>query len=68
MSLFGSKNKRLSQLEEANRILSQRNKNLKRLCAEKDAHFMGLMADGLRHGSSLAAKYMADRKKFKHGK
>lgn len=68
MGLFGSKNKRLSQLEAANKMLLQRNKNLERLCAEKDSFFMELMADGLRHGSSLAAKHMSDRKKYKHGR
>ena len=29
---------------------------------------MELMADGLRHGSSLAAKHMSDREKYKQGK
>ena len=36
---------------------------LRRLCDEKDAYFMELMADGLRHGSKLAAKHMSGRKK-----
>ena len=41
---------------------------LRRLCDEKDSYFMELMADGLRHGSKLAAKHMSDRKKYVNGK
>ena len=51
---FGSKSKRIKELEE--------------LCDVKDSFFMELMADGLRHGSSLAGKHMAERKKYKNGK
>lgn len=29
---------------------------------------MEMISDGLRHGSSLAAKHMSDRKKYKKGK
>lgn len=56
MGLFGlgSKKKRIKELED--------------LCDVKDSYFMELMSDGLRHGSSLAAKHMADRKKYKNGK
>lgn len=62
MGLFGFKKK------GDNRILRDRIKQLEDLCEEKDSFFMELMSDGLRHGSSLAAKHMSDRKKFKHGK
>lgn len=56
MGLFGlgSKSKRIKELED--------------LCEEKDSYFMELMADALRHGSPLAGKHMADRKKYKNGK
>ena len=48
--------------------LMKDNRRLRKLCAEKDSYFMELMSDGMRHGSPLAAKHMADRKKFLHGK
>ncbi len=67
--LFGSKDKqRILQLEKENRTNRKRIKQLEDLCEEKDSFFMQLMSDGLRHGSPLAAKHMADRKKYKHGK
>lgn len=43
-------------------------KELEDLCEEKDEFFKELMADGLKHKSSLAAKHMADRKKYLNGK
>lgn len=46
----------------------KRIKQLERLCYEKDAHFSSLMSDGLRHGSSLAGKYMNDKKQYKEKK
>ncbi len=62
LGLFGSRQKR--------KIISleKRVKFLEKLCEEKDAYFMELMSDGLRHGSPLAAKHMSDRRKYKHGK
>lgn len=69
MGFFDSKDKkRIKLLEIENRTNRKRIKQLENLCAEKDSFFMELMADGLRHGSSLAAKHMSDRKKYKHGK
>jgi len=62
MGLFDSKLKK-ELLESKARI-----KELENLCEEKDDFFKELMADGLRHNSSLAAKHMADRKKFLNGK
>lgn len=41
----------------ANRVL-----DLEGLCEEKDAYFAETIADGLRHGSPLAGKHMADRR------
>ena len=55
-------------LERENRELKERNRQLKNLCEEKDSFFIELMSDALRHGSSVAAKHMADRKKYLHGK
>lgn len=37
---------------------------LEDLCDEKDAYFQEMISDGLRHGSSLAGKHMADRKQY----
>lgn len=69
MGLFESKSKkRISQLESKNLEQLNRIKQLEKLSDEKDSFFMELMSDGLRHGSSLAGKHMADRKKYKHGK
>lgn len=57
MGIFGSKSdkKKISQLEQENKQNRKRIKQLENLCEEKDSFFMELMADGLRHGSSLAA-------------
>ena len=55
-------------LERENRQLKERNRQLKNLCEEKDSFFIELMSDALRHGSSVAAKHMADRKKYLHGR
>lgn len=62
MGLFDSKLKR--ELKES----KDRIKELEVLCEEKDSYFKELMADGLKHKSSLAAKHMSDRKKFLNGK
>lgn len=61
MGLFGSKKNKVANLEK-------RIRELESLSDTKDSFFMELMSDALRHGSSLAAKHMADRKKYKHGK
>lgn len=64
MGIFWSKKKQISELREENKRLKKRVDVLENLCDEKDEHFKGLMSDGLKHKSSLAAKYMADRKKY----
>jgi len=55
-------------LAKENAALKKENQRLRNLCEEKDSYFMELMSDGLRHGSKLAARHMADRKKYLHGK
>lgn len=70
MGIFGSKNDKniISILKQENDQKSMRIEELENLCEEKDSYFTELIADGLRHGSSLAAKHMSDRKKYLHGK
>lgn len=58
----------LFNLAKENAYLRKENRRLHSLCKEKDSYFMELMADGLRHGSSLAGKHMSDRKKYLSGK
>lgn len=48
--------------------LRKRNKELVNLCKEKDSFFDGVISDGLRHGSSLAARHMSEKKKYLRGK
>ena len=68
MGLFGSKDKKRIQILEGElRTSKKRIRQLERLCEEKDSFFKESIADGLRHGSSLAAKHMSDRKKFLNG-
>ena len=68
MGLFGSKDKkRIQFLESELRTSKKRIRQLDRLCEEKDSYFMESISDGLRHGSSLAAKHMSDRKKHLNG-
>ena len=55
-------------LKKENAYLRKENRRLLNLCKEKASYFMELMADGLRHGSKLAAQHMSDRKKYIHGK
>lgn len=55
---------RMSELKRENQSLKAENKRLRNLCNEKDSFFLELIADGLRHGSTLAAKHMSDRKKY----
>lgn len=62
MGLFGGSKKTTVA------YLLNENRRLKRLCDEKDAYFMEMISDGLRHGSKLAAKHMADRKNYLQGK
>ena len=66
---FNSKDKeRILRLEKENKEQRKRINQLENLCDEKDSFFMELMSDALRHGSSLGAKHMSDRKKYKQGK
>lgn len=58
---------RTSELKRENQYLKNENKRLRNLCNEKDSFFLELIADGLRHGSKLAAKHMSDRKKHLNG-
>ena len=44
--------------------LASRVVELEDLCEEKDDYFREAISDGLRHGSSLAGKHMADRKQY----
>lgn len=44
--------------------LASRVVELKNLCDEKDDYFRETISDGLRHGSSLAGKHMADRRQY----
>lgn len=69
MSLFGRKEKQQIQLLQKQLLAAnKRNRQLEKLCAEKDSFFKEMISDGLRHGSSRAAKHMADRKKYLNGK
>lgn len=55
-------------LAKENAYLRRENRRLHNLCKVKDSYFKELMSDSLRHGSSLAGKHMADRKKYLRGK
>lgn len=44
--------------------LEKENERLRNLCDEKDSYFTEMISDGMRHGSSLAGKHMADRKEY----
>lgn len=59
---------RMGELKRENQSLREENKRLRNLCNEKDSFFLELIADGLRHGSALAAKHMSDRKKYINGR
>ena len=47
--------------------LKKENRRLHKLCKLKDSYFSELISDGLRHGSTLAARHMADRNKYLKG-
>lgn len=65
MKLFDTKkDKLIRSLTLENKALKKRNMDLVNLCEEKDSFFKELMSDGLRNGSKLAAKHMADRKSY----
>ena len=49
-----------AKLLAENAELIVENGRLKELCLVKDGHFIEVISDSLRHGSSLGAKHMAD--------
>lgn len=59
---------RFNSIKSENTYLRKENQRLRNLCEEKDAFFKELMADGLKHGSSLASKHMKDRKDYLNDK
>ncbi len=64
MGLFNFGNsKKIADLENENAFLRERISDLEDLCEEKDEYFKQMISDGLRHGSSLAGKHMADWEK-----
>ena len=65
MSLFGKKEKQIiSHLQKEVARKDNRIKQLEDLCAEKDEYFLSAISDGMRHGSSDAARQMAYRKQY----
>lgn len=65
MGWFGdSLKKEIIKLKNENKRKDKRIRQLESLCNEKDSYFKELMSDGMRHGSSLAAKHMRDRKDY----
>ena len=65
MSLFGKKEKGvISHLEKVVERKDERIKQLEDLCAEKDEYYLSAISDGMRHGSSDAARQMAYRKQY----
>lgn len=63
MGLF-KKNSEIERLRSENKAKDQRIKQLVNLCERKDACFMEVISDGMRHGSPLAAKHMAERREY----
>lgn len=61
-------NKKLDTTEKKLKKSNKENQKLVNLCNEKDSFFQEMISDGLRHGSPLAGKHMADRKKYLNGK
>ena len=67
MGLFGN-SKKIASLKSENLKKDKRIKELEELCEIKDSFFKEMISDGLRNGSPLAGKHMADRKKYLKGK
>ena len=63
MGLF-NKNAIIKKLINENVAKDMKIKRLENLCEQKDKYFKELMSDALRHGSTIAAQHMADRKKY----
>ena len=55
-------------LKLENAAQKRRIEELEALCEEKDSYFAEMRSDGMRHGSSLAGKHMADLREYKKGK
>lgn len=68
MGLFNRKNNEIERLLKENKAQKRRIRELENLCEKKDSFFKELMSDGMRHGSPLAAKHMADRREYLKGK
>ncbi|MFS7391313.1 hypothetical protein AB6888_00405 [Carnobacterium maltaromaticum] len=70
MGLFGiSKRKKENvKLKKEVTLLKKENSRLKKRGEAKDTLFKELMSDATRHGSSIGAKHMSDRKKYMKGK
>jgi len=62
------KDEEIENLKYVIRVQEKEIKRLEALCEEKDESFMEMVADGLRHGSALAAKHMKDRNDYLNGK
>lgn len=70
MGLFDFLSKGSNELAKMQKVVQSKDsqiKQLKNLVGEKDKHFDQVISDGLRHGSSLAGKHMAE-KKYKKNK
>ena len=69
MNLFRKREQAvIEQMKREKDIDNLRIRQLEKLCEEKDHYFTEMISDGLRHGSSLAGKHMADLKAYKNGK
>ncbi len=62
------KDEEIENLKYVIRVQEKEIKRLEELCEEKDEFFIEMVADGLRHGSALAAKHMKDRNDYLNGK
>lgn len=58
------KDEEIENLKYVIRVQEKEIKRLEALCEEKDEFFTEMIADGLRHGSALAARHMKDRNEF----
>ncbi len=58
------KDMRIDYFEKLCKAQGLRIDELVELCDKKDAVFKVMISDGLRHGSSIAGRHMANRKKY----
>lgn len=69
MRIFKSlSNDTVVELIKENKRKERRILQLENLCREKDYYFTEVISDGMRHGSSLAARHMSERKRYLKGK